>query len=79
MGTEKERLEILSSRHADKFTAAVHALVKQRVDAGKTEQVQPLEDGPASVASNVLDFTDLLQRSWGSRKAAKPQAAAPFA
>ena len=32
-----------------------------------------------SVASNLLDFTDLLQRSWGSRKAAKPQAAAPVA
>ena len=33
--------------YADKFTDAIHALAAQRVKAGKTEKVTPLEDGAA--------------------------------
>ena len=66
-------------RYADKFTAAVHALVRKRVEAGKTEQVQALEEASPMAASNVLDLTELLQRSLGSRKTTAPRTAAPAA
>jgi DNA end-binding protein Ku len=57
-------------RYADNFTEAVHALVERRVDAGKTEKVQPLEEGAAPAASNVVDLTELLAKSLGGRKPA---------
>jgi DNA end-binding protein Ku len=50
--------------YADKFTDAIQALVEQRAAAGKTEQVQALEDAPAE-PSNVIDLTELLSRSLG--------------
>ena len=34
--------------YADKFTSAIHALAAQRVKAGKTEKVTPLEDAAAA-------------------------------
>lgn len=62
--------------YQDSFGAAVKALVKQKVDAGKTEQVTPLEDA-ADVAnsSNVVDLTALLAKSLERRKAPAAKAA----
>ncbi|HEX7437481.1 MAG TPA: Ku protein [Caldimonas sp.] len=55
--------------YADKFTSAIHALAAQRVKAGRTEKVTPLEDaGAASAASNVVDLTELLKKSLATRK-----------
>ena len=55
--------------YADKFTTAIHALAAQRVKAGKTEKVTPLEDaGAASTGSNVVDLTELLKKSLATRK-----------
>lgn len=55
----------------DRFTAAIHALAAQRVEAGKTEQVTPLEtEGEAEAPSNVVDLTELLKRSLASRQSA---------
>ena len=57
-------------RYADNFADAIHALVQQRADAGKTESVQPLEaDTEPASASNVVDLTELLRKSLGSRGA----------
>ena len=56
--------------YADKFTTAIHALAAQRVKAGKTAKVTPLEDaGGASVGGNVVDLTELLKKSLSTRKA----------
>jgi DNA end-binding protein Ku len=56
--------------YTDHFSDAVHALVKQRVDAGKTEKVEPLEEGgEATTSSNVIDLTALLKQSLSGRKA----------
>jgi len=58
-----------ADRYEDHFTAAVHALVEQRVAAGKTEKVKPLEDAAPSSA-NVVDLTALLKQSLGGRRGA---------
>jgi DNA end-binding protein Ku len=57
------------SGYTDHFADAVHALVKRRVDAGKTEKVEPLEEGEAKTTSNVIDLTALLKQSLSGRKA----------
>ena len=47
----------------DKFRQAVMSLVEKKVKAGKTETViEPQEEAPA-YADNVIDLTELLQRS----------------
>jgi DNA end-binding protein Ku len=54
---------------ADEFTGAIHKLAAQRVEAGKTEKVTPLEGEAAPPrSSNVVDLTELLKRSLESRK-----------
>lgn len=64
--------------YVDMFDAAVKNLVKQKVDAGKTEQVTPLEAAAdLANASNVVDLTALLAKSLERRKipaASKPAA-----
>ena len=56
--------------YTDTFAEAVKALVKQKVEAGKTEQVTPLEDAAeVASASNVVDLTALLAKSLERRKA----------
>ena len=56
--------------YTDTFAAAVKNLVKQKVDAGKTEQVTPLENAAdVASASNVVDLTALLAKSLERRKA----------
>jgi len=55
--------------YTDKFTSAIHALAAQRVKAGATEKVTPLEDaGAAPGSGNVVDLTELLKKSLASRK-----------
>ena len=55
--------------YTDTFAAAVQALVKHKVDAGKTEQDTPLEESAdAASASNVVDLTALLAKSLQRRK-----------
>lgn len=59
----------------DEFRNAVMGLVEKKVQAGKTETVlEPQEEAPA-YADNVIDLTELLQRSLkgsgGAKKAAK--------
>jgi DNA end-binding protein Ku len=58
------------SAYTDKFTSAIHALAAQRVKAGETEKVTPLEDASAvpGAAGNVVDLTELLKKSLASRK-----------
>ena len=56
--------------YTDTFAEAVKTLIKQKVDAGKTEQVTPLEDAAdVANASNVVDLTALLAKSLERRKA----------
>jgi DNA end-binding protein Ku len=55
--------------HADTFSAAVHALVNKKLEAGDTEKVPVLEDdAPGAGASNVVDLTELLAQSLAKRK-----------
>ncbi|WP_332608171.1 non-homologous end joining protein Ku [Achromobacter sp. ESBL13] len=50
-------------QYKDEFKAAVMELVDKKVKAGKTETViEPQEEAPA-YADNVIDLTELLQRS----------------
>ena len=64
--------------YTDTFGAAVKTLVKQKVDAGKTEQVTPLEDSAdVANASNVVGLTALLAKSLERRKAPAAKQAAP--
>lgn len=60
----------------DEFKAAVMDLVARKVKAGKTETVvEPQEEAP-EYAGNVIDLTELLQRSLKGGKTAKQQPAA---
>ncbi|AOB30446.1 DNA-binding protein [Bordetella sp. H567] len=48
----------------DEFRHAIMALVEQKVKAGKTETViEPQEEAPSMGGDNVIDLTELLQRS----------------
>jgi len=61
--TEPFRVE----RYDDQFTKAIELLVEQRLASGRTEHVEPMEEGEAPRASNVVDLTELLSRSLGQR------------
>lgn len=61
--TEPFRVE----RYDDQFTKAIEVLVEQRLASGRTEHVEPMEEGEAPRASNVVDLTELLSRSLGKR------------
>lgn len=67
------------ARYEDRFSAAVNALVEQRVNAGKTQAVQPLEEAPAAGGGNVIDLTELLAKSLKGRPKAQAPAPAPAA
>ena len=57
--------------YTDKFSAAVQALVSQKVAAGEVKTVTPLEQTPSEVgAGNVVDLTELLAASLAKRKPA---------
>lgn len=67
------------AQYQDEFKAAIMELVEQKVKAGKTETViEPQEEAPA-YADNVIDLTDLLQRSLrrGATKGRASKKAAP--
>jgi DNA end-binding protein Ku len=53
-------------KFADRFSDAIRDLVARKAKAGKTEKVEPLEEGPPDAASNVIDLTELLKSSLGS-------------
>ncbi|HLL19272.1 MAG TPA: Ku protein, partial [Rubrivivax sp.] len=55
-------------KYSDKFADAVHELIRQRVAAGDTAEVQPLEEAAGATPNNVVDLTELLARSLGKRK-----------
>ena len=60
----------VADAYTDTFGEAVKVLIKQKVKAGKTEQVTPLEDASeAANSSNVVDLTALLAKSLEGRKA----------
>lgn len=66
-----------ATAYEDRFVSAVQALVRQKVKAGDTKTVAPLEDAAEAVApSNVVDLTELLARSLASRKGATKAAPA---
>lgn len=55
--------------YEERFVSAVQALVRQKVKAGDTKTVTPLEDATEAAApSNVVDLTELLARSLSQRK-----------
>ncbi len=57
--------------YTDHFSAAVGKLVQQKVKAGKTESVTPLENTLAEGGmSNVIDLTELLAQSLAKRNPA---------
>jgi len=61
----------------DEFKHAVMKIVEKKVKAGDTETViQPEEEAPEE-GSNVIDLTELLQRSLKGSKATKANAPAP--
>ena len=51
----------------DDFTSAVRALVQRKAKAGEKASVEPFEEAPALGESNVIDLTDLLRQSLGSK------------
>ncbi|OZI59474.1 non-homologous end joining protein Ku [Bordetella genomosp. 11] len=64
----------------DEFRQAIMALVEQKVKAGKTETViEPQEEAPEASSSNVIDLTELLQRSLKGRHAGGKTASAGHA
>ncbi|HKO87545.1 MAG TPA: Ku protein [Burkholderiales bacterium] len=56
--------------YADNFKEAVMTLVEEKVKAGETATVTPLEDVPAEARSNVIDVTELLKQSLNKGKPA---------
>ncbi|MGM9486390.1 Ku protein [Ideonella sp. YS5] len=63
-------------RYDDQFAKAIELLVEQRAAAGHTEHVEPMEEGEAPRASNVVDLTELLKRSLGRQGEAQKEAPA---
>ncbi len=57
-----------SQDYSDKFSAAVNELVRQKLKAGDTQTVVPLESALDSGPSNVIDLTELLANSLAKRK-----------
>ncbi len=55
---------------SDKFSDAIPALMRKKLEAGETATIATLEDAPAQGASNVIDLTDLLAKSLTRRKPA---------
>ena len=54
--------------YSDKFTDAVNELVRQKIKAGDTQTVAPLETALDAGPSNVIDLTELLANSLAKRK-----------
>ena len=66
--------------YGDKFTHAIHELISRKIKAGKTENVEPLEEAPeTSAGSNIIDLTELLKNSLDKRKPGAKRAPAKSA
>ena len=63
--------------YKDEFKDAIMKLVEQRVKAGKTESVTPIEhvDESAAGGAQIIDLTELLKRSLKKPTESKPVAA----
>jgi DNA end-binding protein Ku len=58
-----------SDDYSDKFSDAILALVRKKVEAGETATVTTLEDAPSEAGvTNVVDLTELLAKSLAKRK-----------
>ncbi|MDR7150647.1 DNA end-binding protein Ku [Hydrogenophaga palleronii] len=58
-----------AERYQDRFVDAVQKLVKQKIAAGDTKVVTPIEEPPEkTTTSNVVDLTELLARSLAQRQ-----------
>lgn len=62
-------------RYADTFSESIKALLKKRLEAGETAQVEPQEEAPDHSA-NVVDLTELLKASLAGRRGGKAPASA---
>jgi DNA end-binding protein Ku len=63
-----------ASRYQDRFSEAIRALVAKKAEAGETQTVEPLEEGPPA-SDNVVDLAELLKRSLGGTPKASGKAA----
>ncbi|MGM9480251.1 Ku protein [Roseateles sp. NT4] len=63
----------------DDFTSAVRALVDKKAKAGDKATVEPFEEAPDLGSSNVVDLSELLRQSLGSKAGAakSPKSAEP--
>lgn len=64
----------------DSFTNEIMKLVKRKAEAGKTESVmqpEPLEEEEGEARTNIVDLTELLQRSLRQGGGKKAAASAP--
>jgi DNA end-binding protein Ku len=59
----------------DDFTSAIRALIQKKAKAGETSTVEPFEDAPDLSASNVVDLSELLRQSLGSKSRGKTASA----
>ena len=60
----------------DDFTSAVRALIDKKAKAGDKEAVTPLEEAVDIRGSNVVDLSELLRQSLGSKTKANKEASA---
>jgi DNA end-binding protein Ku len=63
---------------SDDFTSAIRELVERKAKAGDKAIVEAFEEAPALGESNVVDLTELLRQSLGSKegKGSRPGASA---
>ncbi|MES2959130.1 MAG: Ku protein [Pseudomonadota bacterium] len=54
----------------DDFSSAIRALVHKKAKAGQKASVEPFETAPDLGSSNVVDLTELLRQSLGSKASA---------
>lgn len=55
----------------DDFTSAIRALIQKKAKAGKTATVEPFEEAPDLSGSNVIDLSELLRQSLGTKSKSK--------
>ena len=64
--------------YTDRFVEAIRALVANRVKAGDTSMVAPIETDTTLPSSNVIDLTELLRNSLKARdKSARTESSKP--
>lgn len=63
-------------QYQDSFQDRILELVAQKAKAGKIEEVEPVEVEETRRSADVIDLTELLKRSLGSKPSSKPKKAA---